>query len=277
MNKKMISMLLIISFNLFFVMGQSYNIFTYKRISGIDYFTGNSLSQITNDDVLRNNNAVNKLTLEVKSNGSVGRTTYEYSEGRIVSISSRIRDGRNSIYKYNDNGFLEAVDFQERIYPKNNICMLYENGKLDSKITLNDNGNKKVITVERLKKNNELKLVNSYEYLYEDNLLVEYTESDFTVKGDIYSKRVHIFSYNNENLILHTVTVNDELRWVYELIYNDKNKLIKTIYKDIKYPNHIRYKFFEGYDEYDNWLYSKEFYGDDLTYEVTRYIDYKDK
>ena len=128
MNKKMISMLLIISFNLFFVMGQSYNIFTYKRISGIDYFTGNSLSQITNDDVLRNNNAVNKLTLEVKSNGSVGRTTYEYSEGRIVSISSRIRDGRNSIYKYNDNGFLEAVDFQERIYPKNNICMFYENG-----------------------------------------------------------------------------------------------------------------------------------------------------
>jgi len=277
MNKKMISMLLIIFFNLFFVMGQSYNIFTYKRISGIDYFTGNSLSQITNDDVLRNNNAVNKLTLEVKSNGSVGRTTYEYSEGRIVSISSRIRDGRNSIYKYNDNGFLEAVDFQERIYPKNNICMLYENGKLDSKITLNDNGNKKVITVERLKKNNELKLVHSYEYLYEDNLLVEYTETDFTVKGDIYSKRVHIFLYNNENLILHTVTVNDELRWVYELIYNDKNKLIKTIYKDIKYPNHIRYKFFEDYDEYDNWLHSKEFYGDDLTYEVTRYIDYKDK
>ena len=194
----------------------------------------------------------------------------------MYSITSNIKDGRKTIFKYNDNNFLESFDYQKRIYPQNNICLLYEDEELDSKITINDNGLEKIINIERPDlSSKEFKLRQIYDYTYKDSLLVEYIETYLNSKGDVYSKWIHKFLYNDDKLILHTVTVEDELRWEYELFYNDENQLIKTIYKDIRNPNNTRCKYFFDYDEYGNWQYSKEFWENALKYEVKRHIEYK--
>lgn len=276
MNKRIFFIFFLQFFTFSCVIGQDYSIFSYDKISDIDYFTGNPLSQITNNEVLKDYNIIKSLTIEIKSEKSIGTTIYEYLEGKLYSINSNIRDGRKTIFKYNNKNFLESVDYQKRIYPKNNICLLYEDDKLDSKITINDKGLKKIINIERSDlRSKELQLQAMYEYTYKDSLLVEYIENYFNNKGYIYSKRVHNFLYNDDRLILHTVTVNDELRWEYELFYNDENQLIKTIYKDIRNPNNNRCKYFFDYDEYGNWQYSKELWGNTLIYEVNRIIKYK--
>lgn len=276
MNKRNLFIFFLQIFTFSCVIGQDYSLFSYNKIFNIDYFTGNSLSQITNNEVLQNYNIIKSLTIEVKSEKSTGTTIYEYLEGKLYSITSNINDGRKTIFKYNDNNFLESFDYQKRIYPQNNICLLYEDEELDSKITINDNGLEKIINIERPDlSSKEFKLRQIYDYTYKDSLLVEYIETYLNSKGDVYSKWIHKFLYNDDKLILHTVTVEDELRWEYELFYNDENQLIKTIYKDIRNPNNTRCKYFFDYDEYGNWQYSKEFWGNTLIYEVNRIIKYK--
>lgn len=275
MNKRNLFIFFLQIFTFSCVIGQDYSLFSYNKIFNIDYFTGNSLSQITNNEVLQNYNIIKSLTIEVKSEKSTGTTIYEYLEGKLYSITSNIKDGRKTIFKYNDNNFLESFDYQKRIYPQNNICLLYEDEELDSKITINDNGLEKIINIERPDlSSKEFKLRQIYDYTYKDSLLVEYIETYLNSKGDVYSKWIHKFLYNDDKLILHTVTVEDELRWEYELFYNDENQLIKTIYKDIRNPNNTRCKYFFDYDEYGNWQYSKEFWENALKYEVKRHIEY---
>lgn len=275
MNKRILFIFFLQIFTFSCVRGQDYSLFSYNKIFNIDYFTGNSLSQITNNEVLQNYNIIKSLTIEVKSEKSTGTTIYEYLEGKLYSITSNIKDGRKTIFKYNDNNFLESFDYQKRIYPQNNICLLYEDEELDSKITINDNGVEKIINIERPDlSSKEFKLRQIYDYTYKDSLLVEYIETYLNSKGDVYSKWIHKFLYNDDKLILHTVTVEDELRWEYELFYNDENQLIKTIYKDIRNPNNTRCKYFFDYDEYGNWQYSKEFWENALKYEVKRHIEY---
>ena len=274
MNKRILFMFFLL-FSFSCVEGQYYSFFSYDKISGIDYFTGNSLSQITNNEVLQDYNIISRLTIEIKSEKSTGTTIYEYLKGKMHSITSNIRDGRKTVFTYNNNNFLESVDYQKRIYPQNNICLLYEDEELNSKITINDNGLKKIINVERPDlRTKELQLRQIYEYTYKDSFLIEYVENYFNNIGDVYSKWIHNFEYKGDKLFLHIVKVDDELRWEYELFYNDENQLIKTIYKDIRNPDNTRCTYFFDYDEFGNWTYSKEFWGSTLKYEVKRHIEY---
>ena len=78
MNKRNLFIFFLQIFTFSCVIGQDYSLFLYNKIFNIDYFTGNSLSQITNNEVLQNYNIIKSLTIEVKSEKSTGTTIYEY-------------------------------------------------------------------------------------------------------------------------------------------------------------------------------------------------------
>lgn len=275
MNKKYLTFIFIKAIIVFYMYSQSYDLFKYNKLSGIDYYTGNELSFFSNKDVLNDIVLVKSIKIDIKSENTVNTLLYMYTDGMIQSIYSNIRDGRESLFAYTNKGYLENFDFQKRKYPLDNVCILEEDGKIKFRITVEDNGNYKKIIFERPQYDSDNYFISQvFEYLYVDNKIISYNESYLNTKGEIYSKHFHEFEYSEDSLISHTIKVNDKLRWSYNLLYDRDNKLNEILYKDFKNSTNNRRKIFECYDEHNNWVKSKEYYENDLVYEITRTIDY---
>ncbi len=277
MNKK-IYLIINIFFNMFFLLrAHECNIFKYNKFSGVDYYTGFSLSNFANEDVINGNDVLRSVEINIKSQKSNETTLYTYSDGLLKTINSKVRDGRNSYFSYNSSGYLESVDLQKRIYTSDNECILMEDDKILFKISIQDNDDKKRILFEQLKFNSiDFYLSQIFEYSYEEGKLESYKELYLNPQGKVYSNRFHEFEYMDNKLISHVITVNDQIRWTYNLSYNENQQLIEVMYKDEKNPQNNRIKTFEKYDIHGNWLYSKDFYNNVLLFEISRKIDYSE-
>lgn len=276
MIKKNILLLLFFT-TFYYLQAKDYNFFRFNKNSGVDYYTGKQLSNISNEDIEYSLDIIDSIKITTKSNNSISNIIYKYINGTIVSIDSNNRDGRNTVYHYSSNGYLESFDFQKRIYPQDNICLLFEDNLLIYRITIYDEENYKKIIYEKPVKNSEnFYIAQTFEYFYKEKLLQKYIESYSNVKGVTYSIWSHDFYYTNNQLILHTIKANDELRWTYNLSYDNENKLIEVIYKDYKLLNNQRKIDFTHFDSHGNWLNKIEYYNDEIMYEINRVIEYKE-
>lgn len=262
-----------LSFSLF---ASDYNLFVYNKLSDVDYYTGQSFSHFADEDILYGVDKISILEIRIKSDKRDNSKKYRFSNGKVESISSNIRDGRNSYFKYNSDGYLESVDFQRRDYLSKNECLLTEDDRIQFKISiLENNVNKKIIFEQPMKNSEQYFLSQIFEYSYKNGVLDKYTKTYLNPKGTIYSKSDYSFEYSDNLLKSYSIITNNELRYKYSFVYDNENKLIEVLFTDFRDQNNNRKKVFYDFDTKGNWLSGKEYYNSVLAYEISRIITYE--
>ena len=109
---------------------KEYTFFYFSKVSGFDYYTGKDLSFTSNDFVVNDLKLLDTLEIEIKSNLPVRKVINKYENGKIKSIYSKNRDGRNTTYNYLQNGYVDSFDYEKRQYQEDNKCLLFEDDRL---------------------------------------------------------------------------------------------------------------------------------------------------
>ena len=252
--------------------------FSFYKTSNIDFYNGKSFLPESIEEVANDVNSITRILIKTKSDKTTREIIYNYSNGKIKSIYSENRDGRNTIFQYPPNGYFESFDYQKRKYPEENTCLLYEDDRLIYRIKIDTNKPEyKKIIFERPSKDVEsFYLYETVEYFYKDKLIQKYIATSYNQKGNIYRYDIHTFNYDEEKLISYTVELQNEIRWKYDINYNSKNQINEIQVTDYKFPANNKRIIYEDFDAKGNWIKCKEYYNNKLEYDIERIIQYSE-
>lgn len=267
-------LVLILNMRLF---SRDYSFFKHLTTTDIDYYTGENLFSLYNTIEIKDSFIVDTMKIEVVENTNKDVTIRTFSSGILTQQYTKVFEETYYNPKYNDKGYIETVLNQRREYPEDNVCLIYKNGKFDRRITIDEQKECFIVTVERKKADDTFFIIEKLEYYYNENKqILKIKKDSFNQKGTKTRSLWDIFYYDENNKLVKQEIYYDEiLNIVFEYFYNSQNNLEKIKQTDLTDLSRFYSVVFSNYDSNGNWLTAIDYIGEKKYCEVFRIITYK--